>query len=141
MHRRPIVKKLLALIIFILMSFPYATLKAETEEYVAAVDADGVQRVRIMAAAYHFTPDKIVLKVNIPVELSVKREAGITPHNITTEAPGAGIEFSESLGTDPVIIKFRPTKAGRFAFFCNKKLPFSKSHREKGMEGILEVRE
>jgi plastocyanin domain-containing protein len=135
------VKKLVALTIFIIMSFPFVPLKAETGEYIAVVNPDGVQRVQVMASAYHLTPDKIVLKVNIPVELSVKRESGIVSHNITVEAHDAGIDFSESLGTDPVIIKFRPTESNRFAFFCNKKLPFSKSHGEKGMEGVLEVSE
>ncbi len=47
-------KKLAALTIFIVMSFPYLPLQAETKEYVAAVDTDDVQRVEIMAGAYHF---------------------------------------------------------------------------------------
>jgi plastocyanin len=77
----------------------------------------------------------------VPVEISVKKEGGLVPHNITLNAPEAGIDFSESLSTEPVTIKFTPTKAGKFTFFCDKKMPFSKSHREKGMEGIIEVRE
>jgi plastocyanin domain-containing protein len=114
---------------------------AETGEYQAMVDSDGIQRVQITATEYSFSPKHIIVKANVPVEISAKKEAGIVPHNITVNAPEAGIDFAESLSTEPVTIKFIPTKAGKYIFFCSKKLPFSKSHREKGMEGIIEVRE
>jgi plastocyanin domain-containing protein len=114
---------------------------AETEDYQATVNSDGIQKVNITAAGYSFTPKHIIVKANVPVEISAKKEAGLIPHNITLNAPEAGIDFSESLSTEPVTIKFLPIKAGKYTFFCNKKLPFSKSHREKGMEGIIEVRD
>lgn len=129
----------LALFIF-LCSLPDQML-AETADYTAEIGSDGVQKVQITATSYSFTPNHIIVRVNVPVELSVKKEAGLVPHNITLTAFEAGIKFLESLSTEPVIIKFTPTKAGSYAFFCDKKAPFSKSHREKGMEGILEVRE
>lgn len=34
---------------------------------------------------------------------------------------------------------FTTTKPGKYPFYCDKKLLFMDSHREKGMEGILEV--
>ncbi len=37
------------------------------------------------------------------------------------------------------VIRFTPTRVGSYPFYCNKKLLFFESHREKGMEGILEV--
>ncbi|MBI5675061.1 MAG: quinol oxidase [Nitrospirae bacterium] len=134
-------KKVIVLAIFMVMSFPYVQLMAQTDAYIAKVDSDGIQRVQITAREYSFTPDHVVIRVNVPVELSVKKEAGFVPHNITLNAPETGINFSESLSTEPIIIKFTPVKTGSFAFFCNKKIPFSKSHREKGMEGLIEVRE
>lgn len=134
-------KKVIVLAIVMMMSFPSLHLMAQTDEYIAKVDTDGIQRVQITTREYSFTPNHIILKVNMPTELSVKKEAGFVPHNITLNAPEAGINFSESLSNDPVTIKFTPVKTGSFTFFCNKKLPFSKSHREKGMEGLLEVRE
>jgi plastocyanin domain-containing protein len=140
-QRRSIMKKVIILAIVMMMSFPSLHLMAQADEYIAKVDSDGIQRVQITARDYSFTPNHIILKVNMPTELSVKKEAGFVPHNITLNAPDAGINFSESLSADPVLIKFTPAKTGKFTFFCNKKLPFSKSHREKGMEGILEVRE
>ena len=53
--------------------------------------------------------------------------------------PDAGIDFTQGLGTDPVAIKFTPTKIGKYMFVCSHKVPFSKSHQERGMYGYLEV--
>jgi plastocyanin domain-containing protein len=133
-------KKLVLLVVLFLTIFPVVHLMAQTGEYQAKID-NGIQKAEITATGYSFTPKHIIVKVNMPVEFSVKKEPGIVPHNITLNAPDAGIDFSESLNTTPITIKFTPTKTGVYTFFCNKKLPFSKSHREKGMEGILEIRE
>jgi len=77
--------------------------------------------------------------VNIPVELKVRKEPGIIPHNIVMKSPEAGMDFKVSLDTDPKIIRFTPTKVGIFPFYCDKKLLFFESHRDKGMEGVIEV--
>lgn len=102
-------------------------------------DADGVQRVRLVAGSYFFKPNHIVVKVNVPVELSASRESGITPHDLVIRAEDAGINVKEDLGGDPKKIAFTATKPGKYAIYCSKKLPFVAGHREKGMEGILEV--
>jgi len=106
---------------------------------VAEIGADGVQRVEILAGGYFFDPNVIVVKVNVPVELRVRKESGVTPHNIVLKAPEAGIDFSVSLGTTPKSITFTPTKTGKFPFECTHKLLFFKSHKDRGMHGILEV--
>jgi plastocyanin domain-containing protein len=102
-------------------------------------DADGVQRIRITGGSYFFKPDRIVVKANVPVELLASRESGITPHNFVIRAEEAGVVVEEELGTDPKKIAFTASKAGKYPFYCGKKLPFIAGHREKGMEGILEV--
>jgi plastocyanin len=102
-------------------------------------DADGVQRVRLVAGSYFFKPNHIVVKVNVPVELTASRESGITPHDLVILAKEAGVDVKEDLGTDPKKISFTATKPGKYAIYCSKKLPFMAGHREKGMEGILEV--
>lgn len=103
------------------------------------VDQDGVQRIEIQGGEYFFKPAHIVVKVNQPVELKVRKEALITPHDIVIDAPQAGIKVSESLSQEAKTIRFTPTKAGTYPFYCTKKLLFMDSHREKGMEGTLEV--
>ena len=106
---------------------------------VVPIDKDGVQRVEIVGGDYYFKPGHIVVKVNVPVELNVRKDTYIVPHNMIIDAPEAGIKVNESLSRDPKAITFTPTKVGSYAMFCDKKPPFLASHREKGMEGVLEV--
>ncbi len=129
------------LVVFVaLLSFGLASAEeGEEKRVVATVDADGVQRVEVLGGSYFFDPNTIVVKVNVPVELSVKKEGGMAPHNIVMEEPDAGMEFEESMGTDPKIIKFTPTKIGTYSFTCEKRLLFFKSHKDRGMKGVLEV--
>jgi plastocyanin domain-containing protein len=112
---------------------------AEKEPHRAAIDADGVQRVEIVGGGYFYKPDHVMVKVNVPVELKVRKEGGIVPHDLVIDAPDAGITVRESLSGEPKVIRFTPTKVGKYPFYCSKKPPFFKSHRDKGMEGVLEV--
>lgn len=110
-----------------------------SEPYIALPDSDGVQRVRIVGGSYFFRPRHIIVKVNVPLELSVSRESGIAPHDLVLQAPEAGLEVDESLSTEEKKITLTPTAAGTYPFYCSKKLPFVASHRQRGMEGVLEV--
>lgn len=128
-------------ILFILFTFLVSTAMAEKNVYKAGIDSDGVQRVEILAGKYFFKPDHIIVKANAPIELKVRKEAGIVPHSFVIKEPETGIEVNESLSTEPKVITFTPKKAGKYPFYCGQKLLFFKSHREDGMEGVLEVTE
>jgi len=112
---------------------------AEKKVYKATIDKDGVQRVEVIGGGYYYKPDYIIVKVNVPVELKEKKDGFIVPHDIVMDEPEAGIVFRESMSTDPKTIKFTPKKVGKFHFYCSKKVPFLKSHKDRGMEGVLEV--
>jgi plastocyanin domain-containing protein len=118
-------------------------LASEKDEkvYKAVIDKDGIQRVNILAGSFYFDPDYILVKVNVAVEVTIKKEAEITPHAFVIEAPEAGLHVKESLSTEPKVIKFTATKVGKYPFYCDKKFLFFKSHRERGMAGTLEVGE
>ena len=107
--------------------------------YTAIVDKDGIQRVEITGGEYYFDPNYIIVKKDTPVEFNIRKTSGVIPHNFVIEAPEAGINIRESISKEPKVIRFTPTKTGKYAVYCDKKLLFFKSHREKGMEGILEV--
>ena len=117
----------------------FADTQDKTEVYTATVDKDGVQHVSIIGGSYFFKPDRIIVKKNILVELSVTKEPGMAPHSIVANAPEAGIVFDESLSSNPKIITFTAQATGEYVFYCKNKLPFFPSHREKGMQGIIEV--
>jgi plastocyanin len=114
--------------------------KGKENRVVATVDADGVQRVEVIGGDYYFDPNYIVVKVNIPVELTVKKASGYVPHDMIVKAPEAGIDFKANLDAKkPEIIKFTPTKVGKYEILCDKKLLFFKSHKDRGMDGTIEV--
>ena len=107
----------------------------------AVIGKDGVQRVNISSGEYFFDPNYIAVKVNVPVEFIIKKDAGIISHNIIINAPYAGINIREFLSTEPKTIKFTPAKTGSYPFYCDIKLLSFKTHKDKGMEGTLEVTE
>ncbi len=113
--------------------------QGEERRFVSTVDAGGVQRIDMKAGEYYFDPNYVVVKVNVPVEIKIRKDPGITPHDIVLEAPDAGISVKEDIGAEPKVIRFTPTKVGKYPFYCSKKFLFFKSHRERGMEGTLEV--
>ncbi len=126
-----------AILIFLLVYALHA--HAQKKVYRASVDSDGIQRVEIVGGGYYFDPDYIIVKVNVPVELTYRKTPGITPHNIIIKAPDAGISVNENMSKDPKKIMFTLAKPGKYAIYCDKKFLFFRNHREKGMEGILEV--
>ena len=103
--------------------------------------ADGVQRAVIEADSYDFAPRHLVVRTGKPVELTFKSLTWLVPHTIVIDDPRSGLAIHEGIPAgESVTVKFTPTASGTFAMYCDKKLPFFKSHRDKGMEGVLEVR-
>lgn len=107
--------------------------------YRASPAADGVQYVRIEGGAYFFKPRRVVVKSNVPVELTVSVGRSVIPHSFVLQAPEAGIAVDEDLSSEPKKIRFTPTAVGSYPFYCRNRLLFFESHREKGMEGVLDV--
>jgi plastocyanin domain-containing protein len=136
-------KAIKCLIVFIVLAGAAYAQNAEDKKkiYLATIDEDGIQRIEVLGGGYYYDPDYIIVKKDIPVELIIKKEPGIVPHNIVIRQPEAGMDIRESMSTKQKIIKFTPGKAGKYPFYCDKKLLFFKNHREKGMEGIIEVTE
>ncbi|PRG02482.1 quinol oxidase [Burkholderia ambifaria] len=103
------------------------------------VDADGVQRVTIVGGSYFFRPNHVIVRAHVPVELTVSAEPGHVPHSFEIDVPQAGIAVHTELATTPRTFRFTPTQPGRFAYYCTHRLLFLRSHRERGMEGVLDV--
>ena len=106
---------------------------------VAKVDQDGVQRVTVLAGSYFFKPSHVVVKADTPVEIIASREAGMVPHDLVIQSPDGATLVQQDLATEPRKIAFTPRKPGKYPMYCSKKPPLMASHRERGMEGILEV--
>ncbi|MBI4401846.1 MAG: cupredoxin domain-containing protein [Nitrospirae bacterium] len=114
---------------------------AEVEPFVVSADADGVQRATITMDSYSYTPNHLVVQAGKPVELTLTSVTTLTPHNFLLNDPAAGFKLEQDVRAGKsVTVRFTPPQAGTFTFYCDKKLLFFASHREKGMEGRLEVR-
>ena len=111
----------------------------QEKRFIAAVGADGVQRVEMIGGEYFFDPNYIVVKVDKPVELKIKKTPGYIRHNLIASSPEAGIAFNIELTTTPQTVSFTPTKVGRYPICSDKCIFWFKTDREKGMEGVIEV--
>lgn len=131
----------LFVVAILLLVFLANNARTEEKKVVASIGTDGVQRVEMVGGSYFFDPNYVIVKVNVPVEIKVKKESGMVPHDFVLKAPEAGIDVRVDLGKEPQTIRFTPTKVGEYPFYCAKKLLFFESHREKGMKGILKVQE
>lgn len=130
-------RTILLILIFLSLSAPSFS---AGEVYVAQTGPDGIQRVELEAGSYFFRPEHIVVSVGVPVELVIRNESKVVPHDFVMDSPEAGMILSEALSEKMTVIRFTPTKTGRYPFYCDRKLFFLKSHRERGMEGTIDVR-
>ena len=128
-----------AVLLVVLSYLITAAACAEEKGFRAGIDSDGVQRVSVTGGEYYFDPDHIIVKVNTPVEMTIIKTPGITPHNIIIKEPEAGIDINENMGRKSKTVTFTPLKTGRFEIYCDKRFLFFKNHKERGMHGVLEV--
>ena len=105
--------------------------------FVVPMGADGVQRATIILDSYSYQPSHLIVEAGKPVELILKSETFLIPHNFIIKE--LLIDEDVSAG-ESVVINFMPTARGTFSIYCDKRLWPLPSHREKGMEGKLEVR-
>jgi len=112
------------------------------EPMVVPISPDGVQRAEVIVDSYSYSPDHLIVKVDVPVELTFHSKTWLTPHNFLLKAPEEGLNINKEIPAGKTVtIKFTPTRIGKFKFYCDKKLLFFKSHEDRGMKGILEVTE
>jgi plastocyanin len=109
---------------------------------VPGAGAGAPQEFTLILADHRFSPDRIEVQAGRPVILTLVNEDSITPHNIILLDKGAGLDIDTDVpARTSATIEFTPVAAGTYTFYCDKKLPFLKSHREQGMEGTLIVRD
>lgn len=108
---------------------------------IVPISPDGVQRATVILDSYSYLPNHLVVESGKPVELTLTSRTTFIPHNFVMRELSAGLSIEQDVGAGKTIIaKLAPTLPGRFPFFCDKRLWPMPSHRDKGMEGLLEVR-
>ena len=105
------------------------------------VGPDGVQRAAVTLDSYSYEPGHLVVQAGKPVELTLTSVTTFTPHNFIIKDPGGSLSIEQDVGAGKtVVVKFTPSRPGLFPIYCDKRLWPLPSHRDKGMEGKLEVR-
>ncbi len=107
----------------------------------AEMGTDGVQRATIILDSYSYAPGHLIVQAGKPVELTLTSVTTLVPHNFILKDPAVGLNVEKDVSagkTDKVT--FTPTQAGTVTFYCDRRLWPMPSHRDKGMEGKLEVR-
>lgn len=110
---------------------------AVTSPVVVQTAADGVQRATITLDSYSYAPRHLIVEAGKPVELTLTSVTTFTPHNFIIKE--LGVEQDVGAGKT-VTVRFTPTQPGTFPIYCDKRLWPLPSHRDKGMEGTLEVK-
>ena len=106
----------------------------------AETGSDGVQRLSITLDSYSYTPSHIVVEAGKPVEFELKNVASTAPHDFKIDAGALGPEIKQDVKAGKTAtLRFTPTVPGTYQFYCDKKLPFLPSHKDKGMVGTLDV--
>lgn len=105
------------------------------------VAADGVQRATVTLDSYSYSPNHLIVEAGKPVELTLTSVTTIIPHNFIIKEPAGNLSVEQDVSAGKtVIIRFTPAQPGTFPIYCDKRLWPLPSHRDKGMEGTLEVR-
>ena len=108
---------------------------------IAQADDQGIQRATIIMDSYSYSPNELSVEAGKPVELTLRNAATFTPHTFHLTDPASGLHVhAEVSAGESQTVSFTPNQRGTFTFYCEKKLLFFKSHRERGQEGRLEVR-
>lgn len=99
------------------------------------------REITVVLHDYRFEPETVEVVAGRPVALTLVNRDWLTPHNLTVVGPGGGvaIDVDVSPGT-ATSITFTPQAPGSYTFYCDQKLLFFESHRDRGMEGRLVVR-
>ncbi len=99
------------------------------------------QAITLTLGDYRFDPDTLEVRAGQPVALTLINKDGITPHTVILKDTAAGLDIDTGVSAgSTTTIEFTAEAPGTYTFYCSKKLPFMKSHRERGMEGTLTVR-
>lgn len=106
--------------------------------YGGAYAEDRAQSVTLTLGDYRFDPDRIEASAGQPVTSVLVNRDGITPHDFTLRDAQASLDLDVDVPAGQTTeVHFEISTAGTCPFYCNKKLPFMKSHRDRGMQGRL----
>jgi len=102
---------------------------------------DSVSRlILIELGDYNFFPNEIEVRAGSTIQLQLTNRDTVVSHNFTLRDDISGLDINVNLAAGKArLVEITPLTPGSYKFYCDKKLPFMKSHRKRGMEGTLTV--
>ena len=98
------------------------------------------RKLSLSLGDFRFHPAEISIRASETVQLELSNKDRLTPHNFTLRSTEAGLDINLDVGPGKTrTVEITPLVPGNYTYFCNKKLPLMKSHRERGMRGTLVV--
>jgi plastocyanin len=108
---------------------------------VVPMAADGIQKATITLDSYSYQPNHLIVEAGKPVEFTLVSVTTLIPHNFIIKDPSGSLSVEQDVSAGKTaIVTFTPTQRGIFPIYCDKRLWPLPSHRDKGMEGLLEVK-
>lgn len=105
----------------------------------APTEAPGEMTIDMHAKSYSFSPARLIVPAEKQWVLRVQNEATLIPHSFVLEKNGVGIIVRQQLMKGgETFIRIPPLSPGIYNFYCDEAF-MGISHREKGMEGIIEA--
>lgn len=134
-----ILRSLMTLVLILTAVCAAEAQDADNSPSATLITPDGIQAIDIVVDSYSFDPRHIIMKVGVPAEVNLRSVTSIVPNDFMIDDPASGLDIIKSVpaGKD-VRVTFTPGRTGKFKFYCGKSGMLG-SHRDKGMEGTLEV--
>lgn len=108
--------------------------------FAPGLPAAATRIIPVKMGDYRFKPDTIKIQAGETIQLELTNTDSLTPHNFTLKAEAAGLNVDTDVSAGKTeVVDITPLAPGSYKFYCNKKLIFMKSHRDRGMEGTLVV--
>lgn len=98
--------------------------------------------VKIVAAEFKFTPDRVTAPAGVPLRITLVND-GVIEHDLRIQALGVWLPGQPRGGQEvrvlapgrSLTVTTTPTKKGSFEFWCT--IP---GHKEAGMKGTITIR-
>jgi plastocyanin len=99
-----------------------------------------IQRFELHLESYDFSPSRLEVKVDLPIEITLINDSFLVPHNFVLETTEKKVYLERNVDAgEQAVIRFTLTQPGVYYFYCDKQLLFFPSHREEGMAGSIQA--
>lgn len=111
------------------------------EAWMAATGKDGVQRVNIRCGPDFFDPRHIVVRLNVPVALSISTTQNLSAHSFVIGRSGNSAIRADkpALTPTPKSVTFTPDTVGDFPLACQDDSGSADATLQKAKQGVLTV--